>query len=156
LKGQLGERPLGTAWWRDRIVLQTHQPAHFERFIDFVKEPAPDGLGTDLETLRGFCKNDIEATQLLATVAEPLARHGEIGRGRNRDRRSTSNGKRDATYLTDRIARDHPDILERMKAGEFKSVKAAAREASIIKKTFTIPAEPKAAAAALRGNTPPA
>jgi hypothetical protein len=28
-------------------------------------------------------------------------------------------------YLTRRIARDHPDILQRMKAGEFKSVRAA-------------------------------
>ena len=34
--------------------------------------------------------------------------------------------KRDADYLTARIARDHPEILSRMKAGEFKSVRAAA------------------------------
>ncbi len=34
---------------------------------------------------------------------------------------------RGATYLTARIARDHhPDILERMKAGEYQSVRAAA------------------------------
>ena len=32
-----------------------------------------------------------------------------------------------------RIARDRPDILERMKAGEFTSVREAAREAGIIK-----------------------
>jgi hypothetical protein len=31
---------------------------------------------------------------------------------------TTFNGKRDAEYLTARIARDHKDILERMKAGE--------------------------------------
>ncbi len=31
-------------------------------------------------------------------------------------------------YLTARIARDRPDILERMKAGEYKSVRAAARK----------------------------
>ena len=30
-----------------------------------------------------------------------------------------------------RFARDHPDIWERMKTGEFKSVAAAAREAGI-------------------------
>ncbi len=29
-------------------------------------------------------------------------------------------------YLTARIARDRPDILERMKAGEYKSVRSAA------------------------------
>ena len=32
-----------------------------------------------------------------------------------------------------RIARDRPDILERMKAGAFTSVRQAAREAGIIK-----------------------
>ncbi len=32
-----------------------------------------------------------------------------------------------------RIARDRPDILERMKAGAFTSVREAAREAGIIK-----------------------
>ena len=31
------------------------------------------------------------------------------------------------------MARDRPDILERMKAGEFTSVREAAREAGIIK-----------------------
>lgn len=31
-----------------------------------------------------------------------------------------------ASYLTSRIARDRPDILERMKAGEFTSVRKAA------------------------------
>jgi hypothetical protein len=32
-----------------------------------------------------------------------------------------------------RIARDRPDLLERMKAGAFTSVREAAREAGIIK-----------------------
>jgi len=31
-------------------------------------------------------------------------------------------------YLTARIARDRPDILERMKAGEYKSVRAAGKD----------------------------
>jgi hypothetical protein len=39
----------------------------------------------------------------------------------------------DATYLTSRIARDAPEVLERMKAGEFKSARAAAIEAGIVK-----------------------
>jgi len=32
----------------------------------------------------------------------------------------------DADYLTARIARDRPGILDRMKAGEYKSVRVAA------------------------------
>jgi hypothetical protein len=54
--------------------------------------------------------------------------------------RSTSLGKRwDADYLTAGIARDHPDILERMKAGKFKSVRQAALEAGIVKPKIQVP-----------------
>jgi len=38
-----------------------------------------------------------------------------------------------ADYLTARIARKYPDILERMKAGEFPSVRQAAIEAGIVR-----------------------
>jgi hypothetical protein len=38
-----------------------------------------------------------------------------------------------SSSLTARIARDRPDILARMKAGEFKSVRAAAKEAGIVR-----------------------
>jgi hypothetical protein len=48
--------------------------------------------------------------------------------------------------LTARIARDRPDILERMKAGEFKSVRQAALEAGLITPEFSIPIEPQGAA----------
>lgn len=37
-------------------------------------------------------------------------------------------GGNNADYLVARIARDRPDILDRMRAGEFRSVRAAARE----------------------------
>lgn len=43
----------------------------------------------------------------------------------------TKRGSSHADYLTARIARDRPDVWERMKAGEFTSVAAAAREAGI-------------------------
>lgn len=42
-------------------------------------------------------------------------------------------GSTNAPYLTARIERDRPDILKRLKNGEFKSVRAAAIEAGIIK-----------------------
>lgn len=44
----------------------------------------------------------------------------------------------DPRYLTGRIARERPDILERMRAGEFRSVRQAAIAAGIVK---GIPAE---------------
>lgn len=47
-------------------------------------------------------------------------------------------GGTSAEYLTRKIARDRPDILERMKAGEFRSVRQAAIEAGIIKPKPTV------------------
>ena len=43
----------------------------------------------------------------------------------------TSSLGRASDYLTARIARDRPDIWERMRRGEFNSVRAAALEAGI-------------------------
>ena len=42
--------------------------------------------------------------------------------------RTLKRGSESADYLTARIARDHPDILDRMKQGEFPSVRAAAKK----------------------------
>lgn len=54
-----------------------------------------------------------------------------------------------ADYLTARIARDRPDILERMKAGEYKSVRAAALDAGIVQPRISIPTDVDGAARAL-------
>ena len=43
----------------------------------------------------------------------------------------TRKGSTSADYLADRIGRERPDILERMKRGEFTSFASAAREAGI-------------------------
>src|SRR5208337_1592089 len=51
-----------------------------------------------------------------------------------------------SSYVAARIARDHPDILERMKAGEFPSVRAAAIEAGIVEPSFNCPCDPVKAA----------
>ncbi len=63
-----------------------------------------------------------------ARAAKALTKHGELGRGRNRGNNITSKVRGDhVEYLTARIARDRPDILERMKAGEFSSVRKIKR-----------------------------
>lgn len=91
-----------------------------------------------------------------AVAAQPLAQHGEMD-GKRRDPKTglfvaaedavplrMHGGSRtdnirsgdfgtSQTYLLRRLARDAPEILERVKAGEFKSARAAAIEAGIIK-----------------------
>jgi hypothetical protein len=59
--------------------------------------------------------------------------------------RCKKQGSTNPDYLTARIARDRPDILDRMKAGEYPSVRKAALEAGIVKPTITLPIDPVAA-----------
>jgi hypothetical protein len=56
-------------------------------------------------------------------------------------------GGNSADYLTARIARDRPDILEDMKQGKYHSVRQAAIEAGIVKPQarYSLPDDPQAA-----------
>lgn len=84
---------------------------------------------------------------------------GKPGPGRgnktvdNRQPFYSETGGTSAAYLTARIARDRPDILAKMKAGEYKSVRKAAIDAGIIdpekSKRFQVPTDPEAAGAYL-------
>lgn len=65
-----------------------------------------------------------------ASAVQPLAQHGG-DRTEQQDSVTTSKD-RGRVYLLRRLARDAPDVLERVKAGEIKSARAAAIEAGII------------------------
>ena len=67
-----------------------------------------------------------------AVIAMPLRANGGVrAKGEQLDGRQAADKLTKADYLTARIARDRPDIWERMQRGEFKTVAAAAREAGI-------------------------
>lgn len=79
-------------------------------------------------------KESCEAVKARAEVAKPQPTLSEAMQG-NKNAASEKNSGNNITpvlrgtnadYLTARIARDNPDILERMKAGEFKSVRQSA------------------------------
>lgn len=72
----------------------------------------------------------------LAAEAKPLA-----GQGRPAQGEKTLDTKvygKDSTCLTARIARDAPEVLAKMKAGDYPSVRAAAPDAGIVKKRITL------------------
>lgn len=55
-----------------------------------------------------------------------------------------------AEYLTARIARNRPDVLERMQRGDYPSVRAAAMEAGLVEQRISIPMDPEKAARIIR------
>lgn len=95
-----------------------------------------------------------EARARIAAIAEqakPLNGHGGNRQLDNYQVDIPSiDGGTSPEYLTARIARDRPDILERMKAGEYKSVRSAAIDAGIVDpdktKRYSLPTDPAAAA----------
>ena len=72
-----------------------------------------------------------------------LGKHGGDRKSRN-DQVNNVNliGGNDPSYLTARIRRDNPELAEKLEAGEFKSVRAAALAAGIVQPSFQCPADP--------------
>ncbi len=96
---------------------------------------------------RGRSKETVQAqTEQEAILFEPVESAAPV----NRPSGLSSKYGENADYQVARIARDRPDILDRMKEGEFLSVKAAAIEAGIAKRRVSIPLDPVAAARIIR------
>ncbi len=80
-------------------------------------------------------KKRIRHVKRLAEAAVPLKHHWETpgpGRGKKLPQKQRVQSGNRSQYLVNRIARDRPDVLARMKAGEFAYVRQAAIAAGII------------------------
>jgi len=78
-----------------------------------------------------------------AAKAQPLAKHGEIGNGRDTESRvdliKSTDGGTSRSYLLRRIARDQPELLDQIGPDKpHRSVRAAAIAAGIIKPVPTV------------------
>lgn len=105
--------------------------------------------GYDPDTLQRIIDERLTAqarAQQPMLLLEPRRPTKEESAGKVGVTNLTGAGGTTAAYLTARIARDRPDILERMKDGEFKSVRAAAIEAGIAKRRVSVPCDPIGAA----------
>ncbi len=97
----------------------------------------PFGLGYEIDAINAIIdeRKSAEARaqrpKFLADNDGPLTGEEKDSIGNDVTDRVIERGN-NADYLTARIARDRPDILDRMKAGEFTSVRAAAKEAGIV------------------------
>jgi|GEM_PF-1781432 len=113
----------------------------FRSYRAFCEARHPIGLGYDPEVLqlvideRKEAKERAAQPKKLLNVGPPTKEEHLNNPAHNR---VIQYGSTNADYLTARIARDHPDILERMKAGEYKSVRAAAIDAGIVKVPTTL------------------
>jgi len=129
----------------------------FKTFEEFCEHRSPWGLGRPWSELRlyivaAFGGNEA-AVEAMTTTAEAAPTHAEatakqprtedgrklapaqtsVGDDGNEQTKPENSRGNDSSYLAARIARDAPEVHERMKAGEFPSVRAAAIEAGVVK-----------------------
>jgi hypothetical protein len=104
-------------------------------------------VGLPWSKLMGIVRElDEQAARELEVIAAPEVVEQEIGKGKagpGRGKKTADDVSRlshgnSATYLAARLKRDHPEIAARVERGEFKSIRAAATEAGIVKKPDTL------------------
>jgi hypothetical protein len=115
----------------------------FQSFEAFCVERRPFGLGYKPEAIdqivaeRKARTAEQRATRARANTlldnAGPPTKEEKEERESNLVVNKITGGSTNADYLTARIARDAPEVLERMRAGEFRSVRQAAITAGIVK-----------------------
>lgn len=115
----------------------------FASFSEFCRARQPYGLGYDPDVIEAIKAEEKNLT--LAALKEEMIERARAaplkGHGGKRSRDDEDDGQVEhinlggtsAEYLARRLARDAPEILNRLEAGEFKSVRAAAKEAGIVK-----------------------
>jgi hypothetical protein len=131
----------------------------FRSYAAFCKAKPPFGLGRPAEEIdallaeRKSAQEHAEAPLTLLPDKGPATDEERLSINNNVINRPTRQGN-DPGYLTARIARDHKDILARMRAGEFPSVRAAALEAGIVKPRVQVEPTPEGLARAARKHIP--
>ena len=118
----------------------------FRDFDSFCEAPLPFGLGRPFSEIKPYLeavRGPVATAALTAPVIDEPHVISEAGPGRGHKVKRADDskpvlsvGKRGGNardYLAARIARDAPEVAEKMKRGEYPSVRAAARAAGLVK-----------------------
>jgi hypothetical protein len=137
--------------WRH---LQDEHGLPFSSLESFCVTPRPCGLGWSLAVIQGLLAEQRDPVVAATRAAsKPLAGHGRRPSPEQRARQGLAPqpvGAKIGTraYWLERLARDNPALLERLKAGEFRSVREAAIEAGLTYRYVTVRGDPQVIAAA--------
>ncbi len=104
----------------------------FKSFTAMISAELPEGLGITVEKLRKLVAGTIAERPLAVAVGEEQATTVVQGSHLSNGKKKQGGGN-GGEYLLRRLSRMDGDWLERYEAGEFKSVRAAAIAAGIVK-----------------------
>jgi len=138
--------------WRTRTLPKTGETVVFSSFEEFLRTSAPEGLGTDYQTLHRLCANDLETLDLLEQTKTLRKRGGdrrsETFKDDNVNFEKSSQGN-SLTYALRRLRQHRPDLHGQIIAGEL-SVNRAMIEAGYRKQPLKISRDVRETAAALK------
>lgn len=150
----LVRRLLDEEAWREFDAPPPFGHVEHPSFREFVEAGRPAGLGSRLSQLLALCGDDDElrgrVQRLYDADIQPIAKHGEIGRGRARGNQITSTERRGDSrdYVIARLERDDPELAQQVKRGEITAT-AASRAKGWKKPQITV-TSPESIARALR------
>ena len=140
------KRAIREGAWQERIVHQTKQTVRFNTFAEFVSAYPPDGLHTDIATVKRLCRDDAEAIDLIdEAIGSRQGERTDIVDNIHEVERPTGTSARAAIR---RLRTQRPDLHKRVLAGEL-SPHAAAVEAGFRPRTLSIALDPDRIATAL-------
>lgn len=137
---ELIKRVIKEELWRERTLPRTREKVVFSSFEQFLQTSPPEGLGTDLKTIRKLCNEDVETLDLLEQV--------KLKRFRGGDRKSESfkdgitnfeipEVKNTRSYGLKRLRTQRPDLHKLVIEGKL-SVNQAMIMANFRKQKFQI------------------
>ena len=136
--------------WENIYCEPTKTTVKFNTMREWIEAYPPEGLHTKPAIIEALIRDDpalvIEFKQLMRGKLNDNGKGNLAGVNQHTDQRRNPHYNKGSSfgdspeYLAARIARDHPDIQARIGQGEFKSVRAAAVAAGIVKprKQFTV------------------
>src|SRR5262245_50647693 len=121
----LVKRCLQEECWRERFVSALKEVVTFKTFEEFVSKGPPEGLGTDLRTLKNLCRDDKQALDAIDEETTGV-------QGAHNDNVMKSEQGNSEQYALRRLRKNRPDLHAEVIAGE-KSAHAAMIEAGFRK-----------------------
>ena len=145
--------------WQKRVIEATGELVECKTFAEFVTSPPPKGVGTDVDTLKRLCHEDMEALDLIdrVTVAEqgaPAGNRNAVKLETNASIVSVCSGETEVQhgntrqYALRKLRKDAPELHAKVLAGEV-SPHQAMIDAGFRRKTVSIPLDPDGAARAI-------
>ncbi len=133
-------RIINEGLWKRRKI-KTGEIVEFDNFKDFVTTEPPEGLGENVDMLKNLCRDHEEAKLALDRVtSKEQPTNSDAGKKGGRGNKAPDNVSgfnesygNSADYLLSRLKRDAPEVAEDYFNGEYKSVRAAAKAAGIVR-----------------------